>query len=146
MDVKKEYEVNDPAWIYGITKNNKLVKGKIIKKFTIDYSGFNDEIHYIVAIPTEIEFLLEVRTWHNISQDEYGPIGSFREIRTKDVLDKFISKIGYSSSDEHDDLDEPTAAEIHAALEKSKMSVIHQPLSIKENKPKKRYYPRKKKS
>jgi|LakMenEpi03Aug12_release.lakeMendotaPanAssembly.Ray.scaffolds.fasta_scaffold01693_38 hypothetical protein len=146
MEVKKDYQIDDSVWIYGITKNNRLVEGKIIKKFTMDYQGYDDEPYYVVAIPTEIEPLLEIRTWHNISQDKHGPIGAFRNINTKDIVDRFIKKVGYNASDDDDDIEEPTAAEIHAALEKSKLSVVHQPLNMKENKPKKRYYHRAKKS
>lgn len=143
MDIKTEYYVDDSAWIYGITRDNKLVQGKIIKKFTMDYEGYDQEWYYVVSIPTEIEPLLEIRTWHNISQDAKGPIGAFRNIKTKAYVDKFISKVGYKASEDTDKLDEPTAEEIHAAIEKSQKAVTHQPLNIKEGKPKRRFHRKK---
>ena len=142
MDVKKEYYVDDSVWIYGITRDNKLIQGTIIKKFTMDYQNYDQEYYYVVSIPTEIEPLLEIRTWHNISQDNKGPIGAFRNIRTEGIVDKYISKVGYKAAYD-DDIDEPTEAEIHAALEKSRVNVQHQPLHIKESKPKRRFHRKK---
>jgi hypothetical protein len=45
----------------------------------MEIEGYSD-IHYVVAISNGIEDLLEVRTWGGISQDDKGPIGSFREL------------------------------------------------------------------
>ena len=143
MTTKTDYSVGDTVWIYGInvSKGNKITKGKIVHKFEIP--NFS-EVHYIVAVPTEIEPLLEVRTWHNISQDEHGPIGSFRNIgQNFESTKKFISKVGFTFPEVEDELDEPTAAEIHAAIEKSQKATIHQPLLIKEQKPKRKFYKKK---
>lgn len=147
MTVKKQYTVGDIVWVYGINvKNDKPIKGQVVKQFTIDFDGFNDEPHYVIAIPTEIEYLLEIRTWHNISQDEHGPVGSFRSLgEGASPTKKFMSKIGLTLPDEISDLDEPTAEEIHAAIEKSQKAITHSPLNLKETKPKKRFYNRKKK-
>lgn len=144
MTIKKEYEVGDIVWIYGVSRQNRITKGSVIKKVNLD--GFS-ELHYIISIPTEIEPLLEIRTWHTISQDEYGPIGSFRDLKLSnfDATNKFITRVGYTPVDELEDFDEPTAAEIHAAIEKSQKAATHGPLHIKENKPRRRNYPRKKK-
>lgn len=143
MDIKKEYHIDDPVWIYGITRDNKLVKGTIIKKFTMDHHHYDDELYYVIAIPTEIEPLLEIRTWHNISQDSKGPIGAFRNIGSKAIVDKYISKVGYKAADDGEELDEPTAEEIHAAIEKSQKAALHPPLHIKETKPKRRFHRKK---
>ena len=142
MIVKKEYNIGDTVWLYGITRNNnKLIAGKIIHSFTLEHAGYNDEPHYIVAIPNEIEPLLEVRTWHNISQDGRGPIGAFRQEVSKnnmDAVDKKLSQLGLNLDNEneyYDDEPDPTPEQIRAALEKSKTDSQHQPLVYKENKP-----------
>ena len=80
MTVKKKYAVGDTVWIYGISKNNvKSTQGTVIKVFTIDYDNYNKEPHYLVEVPTEIEPLLEVRTWHTISQTKDGHVGGIRD-------------------------------------------------------------------
>jgi len=93
--VKKEYKVGDDAWVYGVSSGagfNKPVKGKVVHTMEID--GFSG-VHYVIAIDTEIEALLEVRTWETISQDSKGPIGSFREALTKySPARKLLSRTG----------------------------------------------------
>ena len=144
MNVKKEYNIGDVVWVYGIARdNNRLFKGKIIHAFTLEHAGYDDEPHYVIAIPNEIEPLLEVRTWHNISQDHKGPVGAFRQEIAKeniDSIDKKLSQLGLTvannSADEEDDEQDPSPEQIRAALEKSKTDSQHQPLVYKENKPK----------
>ena len=152
MTVKKSYEIGDIVWVYGISRsNNKITKGTIVHSFTLDHiKGYNSEVYYLVSIPNSIESLLEVRTWHTISQDSRGPVGSFREVISKvesDATDKKLSQIGLNLEDEMDlDDDEPTAEQIHAAIEKSQQTAKFPPLDTKENKPRRRYPPRKKKT
>lgn len=141
MTVKTTYDVGDTVWVYGITIKNTLTKGSVVHSLSIP--GYSDT-YYVIAIPTEIEDLLELRTWHNISQDEHGPSGAFRSIKNINTTKKFLAKTGVVV-DQVDNEDEPTEAEIHAALEKSRINVQHQPLVLKENKPKRRSFPRKKK-
>lgn len=148
MNIKKEYAAGDVVWIHGVDhKHNKLTQGTVIKVLDLSDIGHHG-IHYIVEIPTHIEPLLEIRTWENISQDEIGPIGGFREFKELIPTLKKIKTVGFEYSlDKSIDLDyEPSSEEIHAALEKSKLSVIHQPLNMKDAKPKRRYYRGKKKS
>jgi len=152
MMIKKSYNVGDTVWIYGIDlRSNKSKKGTIVKSFTIDQEGFRDNEYYVVTIPNEIEPLLEVRTWHTISQDEQGPVGGFREISSDiDVAKKVLSKTGMTmevdfSDDDFFDEDEVSPEKIRAALEKSQEAVSHAPLNLKETKPKRKNYPRKKK-
>ncbi len=143
MTVKKEYNIGDTVWVYGITQSNKITKGSIVHKLEIP--GYVDT-QYIIAIPTHIEDLLEIRTWHNISQDAQGPIGAFRALGEELAsTKKFVRRTGFTSSDEIEELDEPTAEEIHAAIEKSRQATTHSPLVLKENKPKRRNFSRKKK-
>lgn len=143
MEVKKKYTVGDTVWIYGISRG-KNTKGKIIAKVDLSSAGYAPDIeHYVVSIPSSIEPLLEIRTWETISQDEAGPVGALRELGVDiDAEHKKVSHVGY---DYIEDQDDPTPDEIMAALEKSSSGLTHKPLHIKDNKPKKKYYPRKKK-
>ena len=77
---RKIYKIGDAAWIYGIAAGpgyNRLTKGSIVHQMEID--GYSDT-HYVIAISNGIQDLFEVRTWEEISQDDKGPIGSFREL------------------------------------------------------------------
>ena len=158
MTVKKKYSVGDTVWIYGVTRdNNKSTEGKILKMFTIE--GFNNEPHYVVGIPTEIEMLLEIRTWHTISQTKDGHVGGIRDaFSNPDAAHKMLSRTGMAviSGDEElneeidrfqehmleeDDID-PNL--IHAALEQSQKDSEHGPLVTKANKPRRPYYKKKK--
>jgi hypothetical protein len=144
--IKKEYNIGDTVWIYGITPANKITKGTVIASIDLKDQNYGTDVHYIISIPTHIDPLLEIRTWQTISQDEHGPIGSFREIGKMFAENKKMSQVGYVySEDGHYDNEDPTPAEIMAALEKSADGLTHKPLQIKEHKPKRKYYPRKKK-
>lgn len=144
--IKTSYLINDPVWIHGIDPSNKLTYGKVIALVDLTYCGYND-IHYVIEIQTHIEPLLEIRTWHTMSQDKEGPIGSLRSLSEGLAADnKKIRQTGYVYSedtryDEHD----PTTEEIMAALEKRVDDLKHKPLQIKDTPKKKKYYPRKKK-
>lgn len=148
MVVKKQYTVGDSVWIYGINRSNvKPVAGKVIKIVNLD--GYSDT-HYIIEIPTHIESLLEVRTWHNISQDEKGPVGSLRDLGNFESTIKFAGTVGFAFDDHPeldsalDDEDGPSADEIHAALDQSLKNTEHAPLNLKAEKPKRRYFKKKK--
>ena len=155
MSVKKKYNVGDTVWVYGISRTNeKSTQGTVLKSFVIDYTGFNDEPHYVIGIPTEIEMLLEIRTWHSISQSKDGHVGSIREaISEPDAARKWLSTLGvkFTSEDGHDVMgsspeeDDPSADEIHAALEQSQKDGEHGPLVTKQA-PRKRQYFKKKKA
>lgn len=151
MTTKKSYKVGDTVWIYGIGRSNvKPTQGKVIKVVDLNDAGYTIGPHYIIEVPTHIEPLLEVRTWHNISQDEKGPVGSFREIGNVESTIKFASTVGFAFDDnpvadadsEFDDEIDPNI--IHAALEKSQKDVEHAPLNLKSEKPAKRRHFRKK--
>ena len=155
MTVKKKYNVGDTVWIYGVSQTNvKSTQGTVVKAFTIE--GYN-ELHYVVAIPTEIEPLLEIRTWQTISQTANGHVGSLREaFSDPDAAHKMLSRTGMAviSEDEesvNDNMgsfeeDDISPEAIHAALEKSQQSSSHSPLNLKTEKPKRRNFARKKKA
>lgn len=156
MNVKKSYKVGDTVWIYGIdSRSNKSHEGKIVKSFNID--GYN-ELHYVVAVPTEIEPLLEIRTWQSISQDKDGHVGGIREsMSDPDAARRMLSRIGLTledgslnpefypshQEDEEDDIDPDL---IHAAMERANQTSTIPPLNLKENKPKRRYFKKKPKT
>lgn len=150
MTVKKKYAVGDTVWIYGIT-NGKSTEGKIVQTFTIKQEGWNQDIHYVVAVPTEIEYLLEVRTWETISQTKGGRVGALREVfDDPDAAHRMLARTGMAiiSTDETvsdgTDEDDPSTDEIHAALEKSQKDGEHGPL-VTNPAPRKRQYFKKKK-
>lgn len=154
MTVKKKYNVGDTVWIYGIQRDNvKSTQGTVVKAFTIE--GYN-EVHYVVEIPTEIEPLLEIRTWQTISQTADGHVGSLREaFSDPDAAHKMLSRTGMAvislDDEENDDTgsfaeDDISPDAIHAALEKSRQDVSHGPLNLKSEKSKRRNFARKKKA
>jgi hypothetical protein len=158
MTVKKKYNVGDVVWIYGVRRNNdKSTEGTVVKSFNIE--GYND-MHYVVSIPTEIESLLEIRTWQTISQTKDGHVGSLRDAFTNpDAAHRMLARTGMAfvsdagedyTGDGHDGMgsfadedDDISPDAIHAALEKSKQDSNHSPLNLKEN-PKRRYFKKKK--
>ena len=161
MTVKKKYNVGDVVWIYGVRRaNDNSTQGTVVKSFNIE--GYND-MHYVVSIPTEIEPLLEIRTWQTISQTKDGHVGSLREaFENPDAAHRMLARTGMTiisvdeefTSNGHDcmgsKLDEYYIDEdhidpeiIHAAMEKSKQDVSHSPLNLKET-PKRRYFKKKK--
>lgn len=152
MTVKKFYKVEDTVWIYGINRSNtKPVQGRVIKVVDLSDAGYSD-VHYIIEVPTHIEPLLEVRTWHNISQDETGPVGSLRDLGNFESTIKFAGTVGFAFDDNPEldstleDEDGPSAEEIHAALDQSLKNTEHAPLNLKAEKPKRRYFKKKPKA
>lgn len=157
MTVKKKYNVGDTVWIYGVT-NGKTTEGKIVHWFTIKEEGWdNDKRHYVIAIPTEIEYLLEVRTWETISQSKDGHVGSLREaFENPDAAIRQLRRTGVDlissgdfesvDSESEDDDDGISDDAIHAALDSSLKNSTHQPLVLKSPKPRRRYPTRKKKT
>jgi hypothetical protein len=148
MTVKKQYNIGDTVWIYGINRSNvKPVQGTIVKVVDLSDAGYSDGPHYVISVPTHIESLLEIRTWHNISQDSQGPVGSLRELGNVESTIKFASTLGFAFDDDPesdtDDEEEIDPNIIHAALEQGQEAVKLQPLSLKQEKPKRRYFKKK---
>jgi hypothetical protein len=143
MTIKKDYKIGDTVWIHGVSKENKLTKGTIVKSFNIDYWGQSLSTYYVVAVSTHIEPLLEIRTWETISEDSVGPIGGFRNLKDLDSIHKLIGQSGYQY--ENDENDDPSEEQIQAAISKSISNQSHQPLILKDikTKPRKRFTRRK---
>ena len=149
MTVKKQYAVGDTVWIYGINRSNtKPVQGKVIKIVDLNDAGYSVGDHYIIEVPTHIEPLLEIRSWHNISQDEKGPVGSLRNLGKFESTIKFAGTVGFAFDDapelDSDPEDDISPDQIHAALDKSLKDTEHVPLNLKPEKPKRRYFKKKK--
>ena len=108
-----------------------------------------------------IDDIYEVRSFDQISPDAAGPINLFRKNKT-DILknQRYLNKVGIKMpvdgpnplveiakeiNDELAGYDEgPTTEEIHAALDKSLKDTEHAPLNLKTEKPKRRYFKKKK--
>ena len=159
MNVKKKYAVGDTVWIYGVRRSNdKSTEGTVVKAFNIE--GYNDTDN-VISIHTEIEPLLEIRTRQTMSQTKDGHVGSLREaFENPDAAHRMMSRTGiaFISVDEEEytgdghegmgsvaDEDDISPEAIHAAMERSQQSGTLPPLNLKENRPKRRHFPRKKK-
>jgi hypothetical protein len=147
-EIKRNYAVGDDVWIFGVSLNkNKLTRGKVIEKFNLESAGYSkDQLFYIVSIDTAIDPLLEIRTWETISQDNQGPVGGLREVHDQIDIDntsRMLSEFGYSY--QADDQEDPSPDEIHAAILKSQQQSTHSPLILKESRPVRRRYFKKKK-
>lgn len=160
MTIKKQYELNDDAWIH--IGDSRLSKGKVIDIFDLEHAGYSKDMEfYIVAIPTEIENLLEVRTWEQMSQDARGPIGAYRSIKQDFATKKFLGKVGIAVPTETkkevvkeevvatfgDDLDiyDPTPEEVNAAIERAERQRNDMYSRIPSTEKPKRFYGKKKK-
>lgn len=146
MTDREKYEIGDTVWIAGISRNNaKLTQGKVIKILDLTDEGFSDT-QYIVGINTEIETLLEVRSWGMMSSTAKGPLNCYRSIQANlDATLKFVNRVGFVA-DEETVNDDPTPEQIHAAIEASLKNTTHAPLSLRATKTKPKFRPRKKKT
>lgn len=152
MKTKKEYNLKDTAWIH--LGNGKLHKGVIVDIFDLEHAGYPVETEfYIVSIPTEIEPLLEVRTWEQMSQDANGPIGCYRSLNEVNFAEKrFLGKVGITLPEsaakpveEFEDVYDPSPEEVNAAIERAERAKKEMYSGTVE-KPKKRTYPPRKKT
>lgn len=146
MTDNKKYAVGDIVWIAGVSRNNaKLTRGTVIKVLDLTPEGFS-ETQYLIGIPTEIETLLEVRTWGTMSSTDKGPLNFYHHIRENLAATlKVVNQVGFVADEDavHDD---PTPEQIHAAIEASLKNATHAPLSLRTNKSKPKFRPRKKKT
>jgi len=140
MTIRQKYNIGETVWIYGIyVRNDVPVAGRIIHRFHLNFENFDPAVeHYVIAVDSHIEPLIEVRTWETISQDEHGPVGGLRGLgNTADR--KVLAKTGFDLGDFYmeadEDLDDPTPEQIYAAMERSQQTAVLPPLIIKQNKP-----------
>ena len=140
--MKKEYNIKDRVWIH--LGEPKLIEGMVVEIFDLAHiDGYPaDREFYVIEIQTGIDNIFEVRDIDQISPDAKGPINAYRKLDAIGAT-RYLKKIGIKlpesvTDQDADDLDEPTADEIHAAIEKSQKDTSHAPLIIKEAKPKPR--------
>lgn len=155
--MKQEYKIKQTVWIH--LGERKLVEGRVVEVIDLTHlnEGHNqDDPLYIIEVQTGIEDIYEVRNFSQISPDSKGPINLFRKKEIKDHV-RYLKKVGVqlpvgpddsfleSINEINEDLDGPTADEIHAALEKSQKDVTHAPLILKDTKakPRRRSFKRK---
>lgn len=129
MKTKKEYNLKEIVWIH--LGNGKLHKGTIVDIFDLAHAGYPaDSEFYIVEVPTEIDPLLEVRSWEQISQDVKGPIGCYRAMKEVGFAEtRFLSKVGITLPEtavnhthDTDDVYDPTPEEVNAAIERAELA------------------------
>jgi hypothetical protein len=158
--MKTEYKIKDTVWI--AMGERKLVDGRVVE--IIDLAHLNEghdpnrEL-YVIEIKTGIDDIYEVRSWEQISSDAKGPLNLFKKIGpTASKNNRYLKKVGMyipnvepnaleelvkEINDELSD-DEIDPAIIHAAIEKSQQDNVYQPLDLKSDKPKRRYFKKKK--
>lgn len=157
--MKKEYNIKDKVWIH--LGERKLVEGRVVEVVDLVHlkEGHSlDRELYVIEIKTGIDDVYEVRDYDQISPDAKGPINLFRHIKN-DILknQRYLNKVGIKMpvdgpnlleeivKEIDEDLAEgPTIEEIHAALDKSLKDTAHEPLNLKTDKPKRRYFKKKK--
>jgi hypothetical protein len=154
--MKKEYNIKDIVWIHA--GESKLISGRVVEIIDLVHlkEGHSpDRELYIIELKTGIDDIYEVRSYDQISPDSRGPIGLFRNIKT-DILknQRYLNKVGIKMpvdrdvpdlfADFIDEGDEPSTDEIHAALEQGRKNDEHLPLNLKTEKPKRRYFKKKK--
>jgi hypothetical protein len=157
--MNKEYAIKSKVWIH--IGERKLVEGRVVEVIDLEHliEGHipNREL-YIFELKTGIDDIYEVRDFEQISPDAAGPINLFRKDRTEHVKNnRLLKKIGMpipnvesnlvieAFKEINDNIDsEPTAAEIHAAIDQSLKGTTHEPLNLNADKPKRRYFKKKK--
>lgn len=155
--MNKEYAIKSKVWIH--MGERKLVEGRVVEVIDLEHlkEGHSpDRELYIIELKTGIDDIYEVRDFDQISPDAAGPINLFRKDRTEHVKNnRLLKKIGMPIPnvesnllieiiDELDNDSEPTAAEIHAAIDQSLKGTTHEPLNLSNDKPKRRYFKKKK--
>ena len=146
---KQQYNIKDTVWIH--IGEPTLVKGRVVEIIDLEHLGEGhnpDREFYIVEIKTGIDDIYEVRDWGQISSTAQGPINAFNNLATKNA-DRFLKKVGIklpgaTATDIDTESDDPTADQIHAAIERSEKSSRHQPMVIAAPaKPKRRNFKKK---
>jgi hypothetical protein len=157
--MKKQYNIKDRVWIH--LGERKLVEGRVVEIIDLEHlkEGHSaDRELYVIELKTGIDDIYEVRDFEQISPDAQGPIQLFRKARAEHVKNnRLLKKIGMPIPNVEADplteivkeinesLDsEPTADEIHAAIDQSLKNTAHEPLNLKTDKPKRRYFKKKK--
>ena len=163
--MKKEFNIKDKVWIH--LGERKLAEGRVVEVIDLVHlkEGHSpDRELYVIEIKTGIDDIYEVRTWDQISPDARGPINLFRDLKIKNEtvkgnrllkrlgaelplmenhLEEALAEIDKELKEDDDEIDPEL---IHAAIEKAQRDATHAPLNLKAEKPKRKFYNRKKKT
>jgi len=163
---KKEYNIKDKVWIH--LGEPKLVEGRVVEIIDLQHlkEGHNpDRELYVIELKTGIDDVYEVRDFDQISPDATGPINLFRKLDINQVREngRYLKTVGMKipvvmpnmlteiakeiNQDRSQEENEPTAEQIHAAIERAEKAQMHSPLnSISPHKPRKRQFVKRKKN
>jgi hypothetical protein len=157
--MKKEYNIKDKVWLH--LGEPKLVEGRVVEIIDLAHlkEGHSpDHELYIIELKTGIDDVYEVRSFDQLSPDAKGPINLFRKLDMKQVREngRYLGKVGMKipvtmpsplveiakeiNNELNQEEDEPTADQIHAAIDGS-ISAGHPHISdiIKPTKPKRKF-------
>ena len=150
--MKNEYNIKDQVWIH--LGERRLVKGRVVE--IIDLVHLNEghspkrEL-YVIEIKTGIDDVYEVRDFDQISPDDKGPINLFRKHKTQ-MEQRLLKKIGIVLPIDEPFVDllepepeEPTAEEIHAAIDRVEKSKNQTFNAVAKRPAKKRTFTKRKK-
>ncbi len=76
---REKYEKGDECWIYVGNHGGEKSKGTVLEVLDLSEHGYT-YLNYLIAIPTGIEDLLEVRNAGTMSPSENEPIGFWKMI------------------------------------------------------------------
>jgi hypothetical protein len=152
--MKKEYNIKDKVWIH--LGEPKMVEGRVVEIIDLAHLNENhspDRELYVIELKTGIDDIYEVRPFDQISPDAKGPIMAYRNLK-EDLAgaNRYLKKVGiklphFTNTDNPvdfpDELAEPTAEQIHAAMERAEKDKFFSPTSVK--KPRKRPFVKRKK-
>lgn len=163
---KKEFNIKDRVWIH--LGESKLVEGRVVEIIDLQHlkEGHSpDHELYVIELKTGIDDVYEVRDFNQISPDANGPINLFRKLNVNQVREnnRYLKKVGMKmpvempnalteiakeiNQDQFQEENEPTAEQIHAAIERAEKAHTHGSLSsMSSHKPKKRQFVKRKKN
>lgn len=79
------------VWIHNGGKGNPLIRGTVIKEIQLPrYSC----MHYIIEIPTEVEPILEIRSYDTVSLKPDGPLNMW--VRLRKTRDRIVKNVRYT--------------------------------------------------
>ena len=75
--MKTKYEIGDEAWIYIGDHKGKTTRSVVVHSFKL-YDGM---IHYVCAVPTPIDDILEVRGIFSMAESADTAIGLWQAVK-----------------------------------------------------------------
>ena len=75
--MKTKYEIGDEAWIYIGDHKGKTTRSVVVHSFKL-YDGM---IHYVCAVPTPIDDLLELRDIFTMAESADTAVGLWQAVK-----------------------------------------------------------------